>query len=238
MDPEDNNIRDKREDVSVSNTTDHEKCLIQFSAADISGASSKILQMNPEVAALAQKPRCVLCSKRFSGLDVVSTSRDPTCHHNFHQSCIVSWLQRNDGCPICKKPYLNETFVKTTGVVAEESETNSSLSVGKTEDNEALDQSSLGEFSGIIPTVREVSSDSSNAEGNTIEKFPSQKDDCENEEEQQPIADSTIPATAIMQQEYENTSDIANKEAPAIKHDIHEDDPAEPTEDLINVEIL
>lgn len=60
---------------------------------------------DPPLFLLQQKPRCVLCSKFFVHSDVVSCSKDAACVHNFHRGCIVSWLQKNCGCPVCKKSY-------------------------------------------------------------------------------------------------------------------------------------
>lgn len=239
------NTTNSNEKTENSTESPNEKCLIQFTAADIASASSKILRMNPAVAALAQKPRCLLCSKRFSGLDIVSASRDPTCHHHFHQTCIVSWLQKCDDCPICKKPYLNETFVKQAEHVAEESETGSSLSLGITEGNEALDQSSLGEFSGIAPVAsQEARFDTENTLNNqeNVDGIPSQEGfsgSCEAQKvEQSPVSDTTTETSSILREQSETTADSTEQGTPVTSCDPEDQNQTEPTEDFATVEIV
>ena len=65
-----------------------------------------ILMQDPNFVKLSQRPRCVLCSKFFTETDVVTESWEPTCKHHFHKACLVKWLQKNDGCPICKRAYV------------------------------------------------------------------------------------------------------------------------------------
>jgi len=89
-------------------------------------ATSHILK-DPKVAALAKKARCVLCSKVFTGDDVVSQSTDPTCPHHFHSSCIVPWLRKCDHCPVCKKPYTIRASITGTEQQAQQEESISSL---------------------------------------------------------------------------------------------------------------
>ena len=241
----DDNMNDSHENIDNSANTPNEKCVIQFTVADIAGASSKILRMNPAVAALAKQPRCVLCSKRFSGLDIVSASRDPACHHNFHQTCIVSWLQNCDDCPVCKKPYLNETFVKKAETLAEESETGSSVSMGIHEGNEALDQSSLGEFSGIAPVAHAKASVDTETTAKNQENFegsPSQEVFNESDEaarvEQSFVSDTTTETSSVLQEQDKHTADSTEQETPmTAKNDIDQN-PTEPTDDFTTVEIV
>lgn len=65
-----------------------------------------IMLQDPNLRRLQQKPRCVLCSKFFKESDTVTESWEPTCHHHYHKDCLVKWLQRHDGCPVCKKAYV------------------------------------------------------------------------------------------------------------------------------------
>ena len=78
--------------------------------SEVSNVSSvsqgSILMQDPAFVRLQQKPRCVLCSKFFTEEDTVTESWEPSCTHNFHKECIVSWLKKKDGCPVCKKAYV------------------------------------------------------------------------------------------------------------------------------------
>jgi hypothetical protein len=37
-----------------------------------------------------------------------STRNNSPCHHEFHRHCIVNWLVRRTGCPICREIFLQE----------------------------------------------------------------------------------------------------------------------------------
>ena len=79
-------------------------------ASEVSNVSSvstrSTLMQDPALFRLSQKPRCVLCSKFFTDKDTVTESWEPSCTHHFHKECIVSWLRKKDGCPVCKKTYV------------------------------------------------------------------------------------------------------------------------------------
>jgi hypothetical protein len=54
---------------------------------------------------------CPICLDEFAAGDNVSWSKNQTCHHAFHKSCIEGWLKqlgREGCCPCCRGPYLNK----------------------------------------------------------------------------------------------------------------------------------
>ena len=53
---------------------------------------------------------CPIC------LENIGTSKTTTtvCHHSFHSTCIASWLQQHDTCPLCRSTLPPQTRPKTT----------------------------------------------------------------------------------------------------------------------------
>jgi len=50
---------------------------------------------------------CSICLVEFADHELLSVSNNVHCRHLFHQICIVSWCLKNDGCPVCRRPYLD-----------------------------------------------------------------------------------------------------------------------------------
>lgn len=44
---------------------------------------------------------CVVCQERFKVGDVVITL--PDCRHTFHENCVMTWLEKHNTCPFCRK---------------------------------------------------------------------------------------------------------------------------------------
>ena len=64
---------------------------------------------------LATIPRCVLCSKPYEIGESVTHSSNPSCHHEYHATCLTHhWATLKKGkhkkyegtCPVCKEPYV------------------------------------------------------------------------------------------------------------------------------------
>lgn len=255
-------LNDKTRSESAKQSSDDKTCTVQFTAADISRAStsvdetpstslksvsyttttretgSKILLQNPSVTALAQKPRCVLCSKHFNGSDMVSESSDPTCHHIFHQTCIVSWLRKRNGCPVCKKSYMGETVMNTAEKVAEESET-STCSIVTAEDSKLNNNTSEQVDLGKVVTVNELGDDLTEIVTNV------RKDDLEKEEMVEELSvqegcESGETAVTTDADHKDESKDDSKKEARTKEStdDTNDNDLDENEEDFAVVEIV
>ena len=55
------------------------------------------MKMNTDM--MASFPDCRICLSPYTKDEEVSL---PACHHPFHQSCLVSWLQLRFTCPLCR----------------------------------------------------------------------------------------------------------------------------------------
>lgn len=112
-------------------------CAFQFTDASIAGLNINTTKNWQDSAAayIAQRPRCVLCSKHFIDSDIVSESSDPTCRHFYHELCIVSWLRKSNGCPVCKKTYMGVCMPAKVDIAPEESATSDMGSLVKTDED-------------------------------------------------------------------------------------------------------
>mmetsp|Transcript_11721 Transcript_11721/g.17189 ORF Transcript_11721/g.17189 Transcript_11721/m.17189 type:complete len:329 (-) Transcript_11721:119-1105(-) len=50
---------------------------------------------------------CAFCLDEFVDGDVLA-GRPERCQHTFHRSCLSSWLERKDFCPICRRSILTD----------------------------------------------------------------------------------------------------------------------------------
>ena len=75
--------------------------LINFSSQlldnDVSQLDSRILENIDDLC--PEKKRCTICLENFIKFDKIINL---SCLHMFHDSCIKTWLKKNDYCPICK----------------------------------------------------------------------------------------------------------------------------------------
>lgn len=46
-------------------------------------------------------PSCAICMEEYGAEDEVIVGDQ--CAHMFHRACLLDWLERNDGCPFCRK---------------------------------------------------------------------------------------------------------------------------------------
>ena len=64
---------------------------------DVSQLDSRILENIDDLC--PEKKRCTICLENFIKFDKIINL---SCLHMFHDSCIKTWLKKNDYCPICK----------------------------------------------------------------------------------------------------------------------------------------
>jgi Ring finger domain len=50
---------------------------------------------------------CFICLAHFQPSESVAMSNNADCKHIFHKDCIASWLVKQDGCPMCRRSYLD-----------------------------------------------------------------------------------------------------------------------------------
>lgn len=53
---------------------------------------------------------CYICLGPFEDTDMVAVSNNSKCTHFYHEECISNWLVKKDGCPVCRRDYLTDTF--------------------------------------------------------------------------------------------------------------------------------
>ncbi|CAB9506911.1 synovial apoptosis inhibitor 1, synoviolin [Seminavis robusta] len=68
---------------------------------------------------------CCICIEAFQDKEMVSISNHPDCKHKFHKQCIENWLQRQEGCPTCRRPYLDAHLEEEEKPQPEPSDTDS-----------------------------------------------------------------------------------------------------------------
>ena len=52
---------------------------------------------------------CAICLAPFAHSDNVCESNNDSCVHVFHETCMVSWLKKQNECPVCRRIYILET---------------------------------------------------------------------------------------------------------------------------------
>jgi len=57
---------------------------------------------------------CPICLEPYGEGDVVIPSKH--CSHSFHKSCILSWLEQHQACPLCRVDMITEEEVKSTAL--------------------------------------------------------------------------------------------------------------------------
>ena len=55
------------------------------------------------------KEDCAICFGSFEPHQKVCESNNMACVHQFHEACMVSWLEKRNECPVCRQTYLLET---------------------------------------------------------------------------------------------------------------------------------
>ena len=96
-----NHILLDEEGAQNGNDSNNNIRLINFSSQlldnDVSQLDSRILENIDDLC--PEKKRCTICLENFIKFDKIINL---SCLHMFHDSCIKTWLKKNDYCPICK----------------------------------------------------------------------------------------------------------------------------------------
>jgi hypothetical protein len=67
-----------------------------------------------EQDATCEANTCSVCLEPFSVGDEVAWSRELKCHHCFHPDCLIPWLMKHAGCPVCRSAILKKSdFIPT-----------------------------------------------------------------------------------------------------------------------------
>ncbi|CAJ1956851.1 unnamed protein product [Cylindrotheca closterium] len=59
----------------------------------------------------AQKDECCICLENYGPGDTICVPIANSCHHMFHEECVVAWLQHNNRCPLCRVDLMKEVKV-------------------------------------------------------------------------------------------------------------------------------
>lgn len=51
---------------------------------------------------------CPICLNDYAAGEEVCFSKNRTCQHEFHRSCLVQWLTKHYHCPLCRVNYLGD----------------------------------------------------------------------------------------------------------------------------------
>ncbi|XP_030513624.2 uncharacterized protein LOC115727539 [Rhodamnia argentea] len=70
-------------------------------ASGLRAASWSSIQALEKVKVRGSEEKCVICLDRVM---VGSEAVQMPCLHNYHEECIVNWLQRSNLCPLCRFP--------------------------------------------------------------------------------------------------------------------------------------
>lgn len=67
-----------------------------------SAAGSNINQSMTDGNIIDLSGPCTICFDEYVEGDLVSSSKNPSCKHVFHQHCLLPWLILHDNCPSCR----------------------------------------------------------------------------------------------------------------------------------------
>lgn len=60
---------------------------------------SQIQRKNVENEETKEGANCPICLENMGRTTTTTTSM---CHHSFHRTCLASWLQQHNTCPLCR----------------------------------------------------------------------------------------------------------------------------------------
>jgi len=82
--------------------------IVQTWMAEVHPSESK---EDEESGSDSNKDTCPICRKNFEAGDEVCSSRNQSCGHSFHKTCMSNWLQYQTRCPVCNQEYLTYSTI-------------------------------------------------------------------------------------------------------------------------------
>ncbi|PIN18583.1 hypothetical protein CDL12_08737 [Handroanthus impetiginosus] len=68
----------------------------------------ELLKPNPfSISSQDEEDSCPTCLEEYDGENPRIVTK---CHHHFHLSCILEWMERSDTCPICNQEMIYEAL--------------------------------------------------------------------------------------------------------------------------------
>jgi len=59
-----------------------------------------------DICRAQQLGECIICFGSYHDGELVGSSGNPQCQHEFHRDCIAGWLMIQDECPCCRQRFL------------------------------------------------------------------------------------------------------------------------------------
>jgi hypothetical protein len=74
-------------------------------------ATPQLRSQHDSISSSLYGPCCAICLNAFKEGQLVCESKNGSCEHCFHETCLSKWLalKGHDDCPICRAKYLVET---------------------------------------------------------------------------------------------------------------------------------
>lgn len=96
---QDSSMKKKDDDLETTTTT-----------TDAKMAANENLPVLTEASTADTTAACLICLNSYEDGEDVLVGR--SCHHMFHRSCLLEWLEKKDICPCCRAPLMTATQMK------------------------------------------------------------------------------------------------------------------------------
>ncbi len=109
----------EEEDTTSVTTEGTEGSIARSSASSTSdeemGVQMETSDMDSGTNSTDTENLCSVCLEPFLEGEEVAWSRQLTCNHCFHSSCLITWLMKHEDCPVCRAIFMNmNDFEDTT----------------------------------------------------------------------------------------------------------------------------
>jgi hypothetical protein len=92
------------ESIYKVNSCEHELSKDHFVKKSKPGLTAKSINDSQKLGLSSREALCCICYLRFRESSYVITL--PVCSHVFHFSCVMSWIDKNPSCPVCRNDLL------------------------------------------------------------------------------------------------------------------------------------